>query len=190
MLNLIGSSPSMAPIIAVARAALTLPGAHLHLYGKSECRAGRKMGHITLVADSDAQCRDRLRELLMTLPAEDTGSDTVASSSHPSIPLYTPLHTDTSISHPFPLVSVIMGSDSDLPVMRPAAAILARLQVPHELTIVSAHRTVDRMVRFARGARARGEWANSSIYILLPYFIFYTNYVFLTTCFIDPLTPP
>lgn len=147
----------MAPILAVAQAALTLPGAHIHLYGKSECRPGRKMGHITLVADSDSQCRDRLRGLLTALPAEDTDTDTAPSHLHSSIPLYTPLHINTSTSHPFPLVSIIMGSDSDLPVMRPAAAVLVRLQVPHELTIVSAHRTVDRMIRFARGARARGE---------------------------------
>jgi phosphoribosylaminoimidazole carboxylase len=159
MLNLIGSSPSMTPILTVAHTALTLPGAHVHLYGKAKCRKGRKMGHITLVAESDAQCRDRLRKLLMALPPEDI--DTVSSFSHPSIPVYTPLHTSPSHSHPFPLVSIIMGSDSDLPVMRPAAGILARLQVPHELTIVSAHRTVDRMLQFARGARGRGEWLST-----------------------------
>lgn len=118
------------------------------------------MGHVTLVAENDAQCRDRLRQLLEVLPAEeelDTNAASSSSSPHPSIPFYTPVHTSASFSHPFPLVSVIMGSDSDLPVMRPAAAVLTRLQVPHELTIVSAHRTVDRMVRFGREARGRGE---------------------------------
>lgn len=160
MLNLIGSSPSMEPLHKVTHAALTLPGAHIHLYGKADCRKGRKMGHVTLVAENDAQCRDRLRQLLEVLPAEeelDTNAASSSSSPHPSIPFYTPVHTSASFSHPFPLVSVIMGSDSDLPVMRPAAAVLTRLQVPHELTIVSAHRTVDRMVRFGREARGRGE---------------------------------
>jgi 5-(carboxyamino)imidazole ribonucleotide mutase len=54
------------------------------------------------------------------------------------------------------MVSIIMGSDSDLPVMREAAEILRELGVPHEVTIVSAHRTPDRMLAFARGAADRG----------------------------------
>jgi 5-(carboxyamino)imidazole ribonucleotide mutase len=55
-----------------------------------------------------------------------------------------------------PLVSIIMGSDSDLKVMEKAAEILERLEVPHELTIVSAHRTPKRMVDYARDAESRG----------------------------------
>ena len=53
-------------------------------------------------------------------------------------------------------VSIIMGSKSDLPVMSEAAIILEELKVPFEVTIVSAHRTPDRMVDFARKARGRG----------------------------------
>lgn len=49
-----------------------------------------------------------------------------------------------------------MGSDSDLPVMEEAAKVLDELNVPFELTIVSAHRTPDRMVKFARTAYDRG----------------------------------
>ncbi|KAF8580790.1 Phosphoribosylaminoimidazole carboxylase [Ramaria rubella] len=153
MLNLIGFSSSISEVLAVTQKALDIPGAHVHLYGKSECRKGRKMGHVTLVADSDAQCRDRLRLLLEALPASSSSS----SRAHPSdIELYTPIPVSPSHSHESPLVSVIMGSDSDLPVMLPTSTILTRLQVPHELTIVSAHRTPDRMVKFAREARARG----------------------------------
>ncbi|KAG6904281.1 hypothetical protein DXG01_011192, partial [Tephrocybe rancida] len=55
MLNLIGHSSSMDEIKATVNVALAVPGASTHLYGKSECRKGRKMGHITVVADSDAQ---------------------------------------------------------------------------------------------------------------------------------------
>ena len=55
-----------------------------------------------------------------------------------------------------PLVGIIMGSDSDLPVMSEAAKILDRLGVPYELTIVSAHRTPLRMVDYAKGAHGRG----------------------------------
>ncbi len=54
------------------------------------------------------------------------------------------------------MVSIIMGSDSDLPVMRQAADVLSELDVPFELTIVSAHRTPERMFDFARGAHERG----------------------------------
>lgn len=55
-----------------------------------------------------------------------------------------------------PIVSVIMGSDSDLPVMSAAAEFLESLDIPVEVTIVSAHRTPDRMVQFARQAHQRG----------------------------------
>ena len=55
-----------------------------------------------------------------------------------------------------PRVSIIMGSDSDLPVMKPAADFLESLNIPFELTIVSAHRTPDRMIDFARNAHKRG----------------------------------
>ena len=53
-------------------------------------------------------------------------------------------------------VSIIMGSDSDLPVMRQAAEMLEYFDIPFELTIVSAHRTPDRMVEFAKSAHERG----------------------------------
>ncbi|MDX2279094.1 MAG: 5-(carboxyamino)imidazole ribonucleotide mutase [Saprospiraceae bacterium] len=54
------------------------------------------------------------------------------------------------------MVAIIMGSDSDLPVMQKAADILTQLAVPFEMTIVSAHRTPDRMFEFAKNAHIRG----------------------------------
>ncbi len=54
------------------------------------------------------------------------------------------------------LVGIIMGSDSDLPVMQEAADILGELGVAFEMTIVSAHRTPQRLYDYARGAEARG----------------------------------
>lgn len=62
--------------------------------------------------------------------------------------------TDTTA--PAPLVSIIMGSDSDWPTMRAAADLLTELGIPFEADVVSAHRTPDKMTRFARGAAARG----------------------------------
>ena len=55
-----------------------------------------------------------------------------------------------------PEVAVIMGSQSDWPTMQHAVQMLERLDVPHEVAIVSAHRTPDRLTAFARGARERG----------------------------------
>jgi 5-(carboxyamino)imidazole ribonucleotide mutase len=53
-------------------------------------------------------------------------------------------------------VGIIMGSKSDLPVLEQAAEILTELGVQYEMTVVSAHRTPDRMVDYARTARDRG----------------------------------
>lgn len=54
------------------------------------------------------------------------------------------------------MVAIIMGSGSDMPVMQKAADVLNELQVPFEMTIVSAHRTPVRMFEFARDAHGRG----------------------------------
>ncbi|KAG9099159.1 phosphoribosylaminoimidazole carboxylase ade2 [Ceratobasidium sp. 370] len=145
MLNLIGQSNEGHEIQRVARAALSVRGASTHLYGKAACRPGRKMGHITVVGSSDAQTRSSVRELLQAMgePSEE-------------IELYAPEDSDPGLPHPFPLVGIIMGSDSDLPTMRAAAVILETFKIPFEVTIVSAHRTVDRMVAYARSAAARG----------------------------------
>ena len=55
-----------------------------------------------------------------------------------------------------PVVSIIMGSDSDLPVMKEAAAMLEKFGIPFEISIVSAHRTPERMFDFAKNAAGRG----------------------------------
>ncbi|MBK8621035.1 MAG: 5-(carboxyamino)imidazole ribonucleotide mutase [Saprospiraceae bacterium] len=55
-----------------------------------------------------------------------------------------------------PIVSVIMGSDSDLPVMKEAANMLEYFGIPYEISIVSAHRTPERMFDFAKSAAGRG----------------------------------
>jgi len=55
-----------------------------------------------------------------------------------------------------PKVGIIMGSDSDLPVMEEAAKILEEFGVSYEITIVSAHRTPERMFRYAQEAENRG----------------------------------
>lgn len=54
------------------------------------------------------------------------------------------------------MVGIIMGSKSDLRVMQEAADVLELLQVPFEISVVSAHRTPERMFEYAKGAHARG----------------------------------
>jgi len=54
------------------------------------------------------------------------------------------------------MVGIIMGSDSDLKIMNEAAEMLETFGIPYEITIVSAHRTPDRMFEYAKTARARG----------------------------------
>src|SRR4029079_828985 len=53
-------------------------------------------------------------------------------------------------------IAIIMGSDSDLPVMKEASEALELLKIDHEMRIVSAHRTPQEMVSFAQTARKRG----------------------------------
>lgn len=60
------------------------------------------------------------------------------------------------MTSPSPLVGIIMGSDSDLPTMEAAIAVCAEFAVPTEVAIVSAHRTPERMVDYAKTAHQRG----------------------------------
>ncbi|MEJ2405939.1 MAG: 5-(carboxyamino)imidazole ribonucleotide mutase [Candidatus Thiodiazotropha sp.] len=55
-----------------------------------------------------------------------------------------------------PVIGIIMGSDSDLPVMREAAKMLDELEISYEMTIVSAHRTPARLYEYAQSAETRG----------------------------------
>jgi 5-(carboxyamino)imidazole ribonucleotide mutase len=60
------------------------------------------------------------------------------------------------VSTPAPLVAVVMGSSSDLPVMQDAVEVLERFGVAHEIRVLSAHRTPDRMLAFGHEAVGRG----------------------------------
>ena len=62
-----------------------------------------------------------------------------------------PLHSSDT-----PLVGVVMGSDSDWRVMSDASQILSDFGVPHEVEVVSAHRTPDKLMAYGREARRRG----------------------------------
>ncbi|CEP23134.1 ADE2 [Cyberlindnera jadinii] len=133
MLNVLGTKEPNGEL-ETCRRALETPGASVYLYGKST-RFARKMGHINVVASSMAEAERRLAYIMGetdTLEVEQ-GSGKVK-----------------------PVVGIIMGSDSDLPVMAKGADILKKFNVPFEVTIVSAHRTPHRMSKYAVEAHQRG----------------------------------
>ncbi|WFD30877.1 phosphoribosylaminoimidazole carboxylase [Malassezia sp. CBS 17886] len=169
MVNILGladlseDADALAKTLAPAMRALHVPGATVHLYGKSGCRVGRKMGHINFVGGSDAQVRERMGAVLDELalaqecarhPAQRWDRAAAAARATALPAASAPHAADFSAQHA--LVGLIMGSDSDLAVMLPAARVLKEFGVPFELTIVSAHRTPDRMREYACGARPRG----------------------------------
>lgn len=134
MYNILGEAegePGFVLAHQLIRKALDIPGATVHWYDKPEMRKQRKMGHITIVGPSINTVKKRLDLLLKR---ENVGG-----------------HTSVT-----PHVAIIMGSDSDLPIMKDAAEILKTFDVPFEITIVSAHRTPERMYSFAFSARERG----------------------------------
>lgn len=133
MLNVLGTQEPNGEF-AACRRALETPGASVYLYGKTT-RPARKMGHINIVTSSMKESERRLSYILGEAKE---------------------LKINEIESKPKPLVSIIMGSDSDLPVMAKGADILKQFKVPFEVTIVSAHRTPHRMSKFAVEASQRG----------------------------------
>jgi len=59
-------------------------------------------------------------------------------------------------AHTQPLVAILMGSKTDRPTLEPAATVLRELGIPHELRVMSAHRTPERVAEYVRGAAASG----------------------------------
>lgn len=137
MVNVLGAKSGTAEDTMVgSNAALSMPRATVHWYGKAGCRAGRKVGHINLTADSPGELDGPLSKLL-ELESIDKG--------------VVPGGLGAS-----PLVGVIMGSQSDLPTMHAAVDILKKFDVPYEVDIVSAHRTPDKLCSYSRTAASRG----------------------------------
>lgn len=133
MLNVLGAEKSHGEL-EFCRRALETPGASVYLYGKTT-RLARKMGHINIIGSSMLEAEQKLEYILEEsthLPSSTVSADTK------------------------PLVGVIMGSDSDLPVISKGCDILKQFGVPFEVTIVSAHRTPQRMTRYAFEAASRG----------------------------------
>lgn len=84
-----------------------------------QVRLKRKVGHVTITGDSRESVVSKLKAI-------ESGE---ANAAH---------------SNELPIVGIIMGSDSDLPIMKAAEDVLKELDIAYEITIVSAHRTPDR----------------------------------------------
>lgn len=147
MLNILGGS-SKSSHNKLMSEAVSIPTAALHMYGK-DSKPGRKIGHITVVAGSPSQGESLIEPLISivdTMRAERKGISPPDSKSLPS----------RSLSSQIPLIAITMGSDSDLPVLKPGLALLETLSIPYHVTITSAHRTPARMMDFASSAVASG----------------------------------
>jgi phosphoribosylaminoimidazole carboxylase len=135
MLNILGGNTPDSHL-RVANEALKYPNASTHLYGKGDARPGRKMGHITVTAPTLAAAEREIQPLIDLV--DDMKGKPLGPREGPPIQE--------------PLVAVIMGSDSDLPVLKPGLEILEKLQVPFTVRITSAHRTPDWLREFSKKA--------------------------------------
>jgi phosphoribosylaminoimidazole carboxylase len=144
MLNILGEAGPEGERVAggiLARGHQTT-GANVHWYGK-EFREGRKLGHVNFTSTSWEQLWQRL--------------EFVAGSQAPGDALRSrPAALEGGEGAGLPPVAIIMGSDSDLPTMAPAAEMLRELGVECAVSVVSAHRTPHRMFEFASSAHRRG----------------------------------
>lgn len=133
MLNVLGSKEKPDGELKMCERALQTPGCNVYLYNKAS-KPNRKVGHINILGSSMDECERKLNIVLNNGKPEQIE---VCKTEKP-------------------LVGVIMGSDSDLPVMRDGCDILKKFGIPFEVTIVSAHRTPQRLTRYAMEAHERG----------------------------------
>ena len=148
MVNLLGSGPRRDARLLGVAAALADPAVHLHLYDKRQVFERRKMGHLTALGTDADEALRTVRRALSTLRWADERDRRRRTDERR-------LHEDPTAASA-PLVGVVGGSRSDFPTLEAAVAVLAELGVPSELEVVSAHRTPDRLFRYAEEAAGRG----------------------------------
>lgn len=134
MLNILGGLTPDSHV-KVANEALATTTASVHLYGKGDARPGRKMGHLTITAPTLAAAEREIQPLI------DFVDNQKGKPLGPRVD-----------SKEEPLVAVIMGSDSDLPVLKAGLQILEKLEIPFTTRITSAHRTPDWLREFSKAA--------------------------------------
>lgn len=155
MLNILGG-PEPNSHLLVARAALKVPGAKIHLYGKGDGRPGRKMGHITIVGKSMSEVERKIHPLIITADSvrahkhsERTSDEAIQATADELLKL-NPAPPEK------PLLAIVMGSDTDLATLRPGLELLDKMPIPYLVTITSAHRTPQHMLNFGKAAASRG----------------------------------
>ncbi|KAI9055063.1 hypothetical protein LZ554_000028 [Drepanopeziza brunnea f. sp. 'monogermtubi'] len=144
MLNILGGASKSAHD-ELMRKAVAIPTAALHMYGK-ESKPARKIGHITIVSTSMSQGENLMNPLITLANAMRAARKNISP----------PISSTTAAAPEQPLVAVTMGSDSDLPILKPGIALLKALGIPYLVTITSAHRTPHRMIEFAETAADKG----------------------------------
>ncbi|KIW80167.1 phosphoribosylaminoimidazole carboxylase, ATPase subunit [Fonsecaea pedrosoi CBS 271.37] len=157
MLNILGG-PQPDSHTLVAKAALDVPGAKIHLYGKGEGRPGRKMGHITITGSSLSECEIKMHPLIQMVDAIRVHRHD--RSGEPSVSSILKTQAELLGANPAPsaraVVGVVMGSDTDLATLRPGLTLLDSMNIPYEVHITSAHRTPQYMLDFGKSAASRG----------------------------------
>lgn len=141
MLNVLGGKTPDSHI-KIYDLAKKSPRIRIHDYGKAEARPGRKMGHLTVTARTMQEAEALIQPLIDAVDKQ--------SGKLPEDAAATPAPARK------PLVAVIMGSDSDMPVLKAGFDILAKFDIPFETRITSAHRTPEWMVEFVKSAEGRG----------------------------------
>ena len=140
MLNILGGADP-ASYLKLANAADAV-GAKVHLYGKGSATKRRKMGHLTIIADTMEEAEKDI-ESLISIANEIRAEKSTTG-------------TGTSTSKTSPLVGVITGSISDQPHLEACYKIFQEFDIPFEKGIKSAHRTPDAMAGYANSASSRG----------------------------------
>lgn len=147
MLNILGGAHTSSHLPLLS-AAIALPTASLHMYGKAS-KPARKIGHITVLGSSMDTAEASIAPVINMVDNIRSERKSPKTSSSPSVPA-SPQYLGA------PVVAITMGSDSDLPVMKPGIALLRDFGIPFSVDITSAHRTPGRMTEFAETAAARG----------------------------------
>ncbi|MBC7724668.1 MAG: 5-(carboxyamino)imidazole ribonucleotide synthase [Burkholderiaceae bacterium] len=157
MVNVLGG-PALGGLEERMPAALAdQPTVKFHNYGK-EPRPGRKIGHVTAGGAEldDVVWQARSAAAILGSEAALWARAAGSTQTHRCPRRPTVRGTVTMTLMPEPLVAVVMGSDSDWNVMRAASEVLAEFGVPHEVEVVSAHRTPHKMIAFGADAAGRG----------------------------------
>ncbi len=119
---------------------LAKEGVYVHLYGKKTAGNMRKIGHITVLGDNAVIAAENASAALDVLRLKRLEDEDMQKDNPGEVKK----------------VGIIMGSDSDFSVMKECAKILDEFGVGYEISVVSAHRTPDRMYQYAEEAEKRG----------------------------------